>query len=291
MESPAIPKLVDSLILLAATGFIPYLLIYRYRFWINHVPQPFAILAILLFGFFSTLIAGVIHTNYPFSIADPVNAAQVFVEPLSRASGRDHPSATTHYAAGGLMLSFLLSFVWLAKTAFTAAKRACELLKFDPAYRKSDKNSFFTRSWSALSSSWMESKLEITASYVDPVHGDIISAFLHGEALMVTLESRKVYVGFVLSTPRKAMSGDEYGFQLVPVLSGYRHSESMEFKDTTNYLTVIEETINDPSASPNEEFNLVVTIPLSRIVSLSPWDPSVWERFNDSSIVGVPTGD
>jgi hypothetical protein len=64
----------------------------------------------------------------------------------------------------------------------------------------------------------------------------------------VTLDNRKVYVGFVITAPN-LQSTDQY-VQLLPVLSGYRDGNDLRLKFTTNYAQVYPEAYRSDTTRP-----------------------------------------
>jgi hypothetical protein len=68
-------------------------------------------------------------------------------------------------------------------------------------------------------------------------------ALLQSKLVSVTLNSKKVYIGFITRTP--SLTPDEQFVDLLPLLSGYRDKDTMRLEITTNYAAVLSsETCN-----------------------------------------------
>ena len=91
----------------------------------------------------------------------------------------------------------------------------------------------------------------------------------------VTLRSSKSYVGLVHKI-EMALPGDS-DLALIPLLSGYRHQETRELRITTNYFPLFYES---SEVRPSEAMR--VTIPLSELVSVRPFDLEIYEKFQTS---------
>jgi len=85
--------------------------------------------------------------------------------------------------------------------------------------------------------------LEYAKSAAVNLHGDALDRLLfratkEGQPVVITLENRKVYIGFVADAPNLEREGRYLG--LLPVTSGYRDSETLAFKRTTNSSFLID---------------------------------------------------
>jgi hypothetical protein len=100
-------------------------------------------------------------------------------------------------------------------------------------------------------------------------------------AISITMDSNKVYVGFVVGTsdpsdPRKDLS-------FLPLVSGYRDSETHELTFTT-YYTEIYGRLTDTGAMPPPLNHLmpddfVTVIPVSKIASIHLFDFAAYRAF------------
>jgi hypothetical protein len=102
----------------------------------------------------------------------------------------------------------------------------------------------------------------------------------------VTLESDKVYIGWVASQPPSIEAADGY-FAMLPVRSGYRDKDTRQLVVTTRYEKVFREMIDEAEKArmPTPTFeDFQKTIPLSSVVSVGAFDPAAYERFNLSEV-------
>ena len=86
------------------------------------------------------------------------------------------------------------------------------------------------------------------------------------DAIMLTLDTRKVYVGYVWESPNLTEFGT---ILLLPAMSGYRDSNDLTVHFTTNYIKV---WLDKGMGSP-EDFVLV--LPTSSIKSACMFDLTV----------------
>lgn len=132
----------------------------------------------------------------------------------------------------------------------------------------------------------------------------IYDAMTNGDVIQVTLESRKVYIGFVFSLNTEDMlHGAEY-ISLWVVMSGYRRSDELSLVLTNNYIKQydkilgthdqdyssigIASMIMQKSLSDNRSIILArtklqkftIVIPTSKIVSVGYFDPDAYETIN-----------
>lgn len=93
-----------------------------------------------------------------------------------------------------------------------------------------------------------------------------------------TLDNRKVYIGLVTGAP--GLRPTDTSLTIIPFLSGYRETETMNLVFTVDYLRVYEEQQLDP-----REFQLAV--PVSAIKTVGFFDPAVYAAFNVEADDGV----
>lgn len=115
------------------------------------------------------------------------------------------------------------------------------------------------------------------------------------QAVMLTLESGKVYVGFIQWTPPNPNATDNY-IRILPMLSGYRSDITQEVEFTTSYAPMIQQTVQDeagdpgsPDAAGSEQpphwptlrlDDFVKVLPVGQIVSAGKFDHDVYRQFN-----------
>jgi hypothetical protein len=92
--------------------------------------------------------------------------------------------------------------------------------------------------------------------------------------ISVTLDNRKVYVGFVITAPN-LQSNDQY-IQLLPLLSGYRDAADLRMKFTTNYAQVYPDVYQASKLDPSD---FVIIIPAASIRMANLYDPSIPMRL------------
>jgi len=92
----------------------------------------------------------------------------------------------------------------------------------------------------------------------------------------VTLDNRKVYVGFVITAPN--LQSTEQYVQLLPVLSGYRDSNDLRLNFTTNYAQVYPDAYRSGGTDPSD---LIVIFPTASIRMANLYDPSIPTRSFD----------
>jgi len=107
--------------------------------------------------------------------------------------------------------------------------------------------------------------------------------------LLITLKSRKVYVGVVRDSSlrfNELDEGEQKYLRVIVALSGYRKDADMQMQLTTDYLDEeFQKSIREASplsASQEEdwwEVNLEAMIPVNEITSIQPFDSQVYKKF------------
>ncbi len=129
-------------------------------------------------------------------------------------------------------------------------------------------------------------------------HGDEIEKLLlraieTSVPVMVTLEHKKVYAGFVLSMP--TLSDRDRYTKLFPVKSGFRDNSDQRIHWTTDYAMVLEQLALEieseasgtgsgaPSRhGPTQDWQVFGTVlPIDRITSATLFDEGIYQRFSD----------
>jgi hypothetical protein len=96
--------------------------------------------------------------------------------------------------------------------------------------------------------------------------------------VMLSLDNRKTYVGWVLGPPDLRSSTT---IALLPTLSGYRASETLTVKWTTDYSDVYEEVMGrvPPSEDLSERLlHFQVVVPFGAVASARFFDRDVYDR-------------
>ena len=132
-----------------------------------------------------------------------------------------------------------------------------------------------------LSASWARWNLEraVTDSDFERL---LVRAMFRDMPVMLTLESGKLYVGWVIRAlnPRDVIKE----VRILPMLSGYRDSETHQVEFTTNYFEVLE-TISAPTPDLDhmEPGDFEVVIPCDRIMFTHLFDVEAYLHFQDRS--------
>jgi hypothetical protein len=106
------------------------------------------------------------------------------------------------------------------------------------------------------------------------LHNLLYKAAIEAENLRticITLNSRKVYVGWVEKSPN-LRSNDAY-VSLIPVMSGYRDKDSLDLEFTVSYP--VDKYWDQSSGIQKEDFT--VLLPLSQIVDARFFDLAVYD--------------
>ena len=121
--------------------------------------------------------------------------------------------------------------------------------------------------------------------------GDLIECLIQdaiesrGERLIeVSTKGSKCYIGFAQESGVTAQGGSDVG--VIPVASGYRHSETRELVITRDYLPTLTDATLDLDIA---EFR--VLIPLAEIASVRRFDPKAYgvlSRANPSAAQDLP---
>ena len=106
-------------------------------------------------------------------------------------------------------------------------------------------------------------------------HGNALFRLLHeaaksGKPISVTLDNRKWYMGYVWDSPN--LDPQEQYFALIPILSGYRDSNTLQIRETVTYST-----LQGPGVDKND---FAVTIPLASVKSASYFNKVLWEKLS-----------
>lgn len=99
--------------------------------------------------------------------------------------------------------------------------------------------------------------------------------------VLLTMESGKVYVGWIVRMPPDPRSENAY-VRILPTMSGYR-DEKHRIQFTTMYDEMYEKMLSDDQISAAEEEELkdfLKSIPLSKIQSAGIFDPEIYRAFN-----------
>lgn len=118
------------------------------------------------------------------------------------------------------------------------------------------------------------------------VKGELINSCLRaGSPILITLNNRKVYAGFVLELPYMNEREDWY-IKLLPLRSGYRDEKILNLSMTHNYEEIwsnLDEVIPD-KIEPQDKYdrlrNAGIVINWNDIAIASEWIPEIYNSFN-----------
>lgn len=102
----------------------------------------------------------------------------------------------------------------------------------------------------------------------------LLSRYLSNvELVSVTLDNRKVYIGWPTYTP--GLRRDAEDFRLLPALSGYRDEKTLKLGYTTYYVDILDKIEEGELKGTDTEVldarDLEIVIPLERVASLGPF--------------------
>ncbi|WP_316762099.1 hypothetical protein [Pedobacter aquatilis] len=108
------------------------------------------------------------------------------------------------------------------------------------------------------------------------------SSFFEAHLLQFTMDSGKVYIGWVKELPKPFTTNY---VRITPALSGYRN-EKKELVFTTQYLSVYASYIQDGSVDNQNQLKTDLVLKVDKINSTSFFDMDMYKRFNPDE----PTG-
>ncbi|MEJ7560643.1 MAG: hypothetical protein WKF66_20195 [Pedobacter sp.] len=113
------------------------------------------------------------------------------------------------------------------------------------------------------------------------------SSFFDAHLLQFTMDSGKVYIGWVKELPKPFTTSY---IRITPALSGYR-DEKKELVFTTQYLTVYASYIADGSVTDQSELKTDLVLKVDKINSTSFFDMEMYKRFNPGEEEADPAGE
>lgn len=108
----------------------------------------------------------------------------------------------------------------------------------------------------------------------------IVRAIDNSEYVLLTTDSRKVYVGFIICGSQFAHER-EY-VRIWPIMSGYRSNESREVHYTTFYAPMYEKLYLRPNAASVDPRDFEIVLPTSTVTTMSIFDEDVYAMFETS---------
>lgn len=104
--------------------------------------------------------------------------------------------------------------------------------------------------------------------------------------VMLTTNSRKVYVGYVFEAPN--LRTDVSYVKILPAMSGSRDPENLTVKLTTGYMPLWDSGVTEPGPGPAPE-HLAKAIPVNTIAAASLFDVDVYGEHFQPEAIASPT--
>lgn len=122
--------------------------------------------------------------------------------------------------------------------------------------------------------------------YIFDITREILSSTANAEGsgrlIQFSLSTGKVYIGYPYEF--NLFQKEDY-IKIIPMISGYRHSKKLTLELTTYYNPVYDIILSSESESEGMKGmsvdNFVVLIPVSQIISVSAFDPEVYDHFEN----------
>lgn len=112
----------------------------------------------------------------------------------------------------------------------------------------------------------------------DPLELLLKDAMRNSKAVLVTLDSGKVYVGHVIANFNPAY--DVRSIKISPIVSGYRKQDDQTVVFNIDYTELLTSIYNqDPNVSERDRGDLGIVIPLDEIISASIFSLPMYKRF------------
>lgn len=132
-----------------------------------------------------------------------------------------------------------------------------------------------------------EKQVEIVKQTADknPIDKLLLESLLSNLTVMVTLKSRKVYIGMVDATKFfNIYTNSSPVISIIPFISGYRDKDTLSFIQDCNYASLYEEkniTFNSKPLS-YEQFRHI--IPMDQIECFSLFDADTYSAFDELNV-------
>lgn len=121
----------------------------------------------------------------------------------------------------------------------------------------------------ALLKAWKQDDLESVCS----------AALLNFRPVAVSLENRKVYIGYVADTLEP--SEDASYISIIPIRSGYRDKETMQLKLTHKYQSIIN-ALSKGDTDMDERY--LIVIPRNRIMTINIFNDHLYQEISGEKI-------
>ncbi|MNP28323.1 hypothetical protein D3C76_1212820 [compost metagenome] len=104
---------------------------------------------------------------------------------------------------------------------------------------------------------------------------------------MLTLKSRKVYIGFIKQFAHEQVALGDEDIVIIPLISGYRDKDTLRFYESHSYVTFYDEHNIGPDSTPLCLDHFRVVIPREQIESVSLFDPKTYVAFQNQACDGA----
>ncbi|PHS84666.1 hypothetical protein AAW03_15855 [Aeromonas dhakensis] len=105
--------------------------------------------------------------------------------------------------------------------------------------------------------------------------------------VMLTLKSRKVYIGFIKQFAHEQVVPGDEDIVVIPLISGYRDKDSLTFHESHSYVTFYDENGIGPDTQPLSLDDFRVVIPREQIESVSLFDAKTYVAFQTQPCDGA----
>lgn len=105
-----------------------------------------------------------------------------------------------------------------------------------------------------------------------PIEKVLRASILREKPVAITLENRKVYIGYVVAGPDPTQ--EIKAIQILPLASGFRDKDDLQLALTTDYAAIY--TAESDRLATRD---FVIVLPIARVMSLSIFDMAAYARF------------
>ncbi len=105
--------------------------------------------------------------------------------------------------------------------------------------------------------------------------------------VMLTLKSRKVYIGFIKQFAHEQVVPGDEDIVIIPLISGYRDKDTLTFHESHSYVTFYDENDIGPDTTPLCLDDFRVVIPREQIESVSLFDAKTYVAFQTQPCDGA----
>ncbi|MBL0450419.1 hypothetical protein [Aeromonas caviae] len=115
----------------------------------------------------------------------------------------------------------------------------------------------------------------------------LIESTRHQLRVMLTLKSRKVYIGFIKQFAHEQVVPGDEDIVIIPLISGYRDKDTLKFHESHSYVTLYDEQGIGTDTEPLSLDDFRVVVPREQIESVSLFDPKTYVAFQNQTCDGA----